>query len=226
MDIVLIAGLWLPVSIWTDVGSELERVGHRPLPVALPGVDDASTEASLHDQLEASLAVVDAAERPTVVAHSAACALAWMIADQRPTAIDQVVMVGGFPGSDGDTYADMFPVVDGAMAFPGWEPFEGPDATDLDDADRDRIAVESVPVPEGVARGIVRLSDDRRYDVPVLLVCPEFSPDEAQAWIDAGEIPELSRAKRLGFVDIDSGHWPMVTRPVELAAILDAAAAD
>ena len=69
MDIVLIAGLWLPRSIWTDVCGALESCGHRPLPVALSGVDDASTSATLADQLEATLAVVDAANRPMVAGH-------------------------------------------------------------------------------------------------------------------------------------------------------------
>lgn len=223
MDVILIAGLWLPGSIWTDVCSELKSRGHRPLPVALPGVDDTSTTATLADQLTATLQAFDAANRPMVVGHSASCTLAWMIADQRPDAIDQVALVGGFPSSDGDAYADFFPTVDGVMAFPGWGPFEGADSADLGRPDRDRIASLTVPVPEAVSKGIVRLSDDRRLDVPVLLVCPEYSPDQAKAWIDAGDVPELSQAKKIAFVDIDSGHWPMVSRPAELARILDAA---
>ncbi|MDH3656279.1 MAG: alpha/beta hydrolase [Myxococcales bacterium] len=224
MDIILIAGLWLPQSIWADVGIELEDLGHRALPVALPGVDDASTTATLADQVTATLAAVDAADRPIVVGHSAACTLAWMIADQRPDAIDSVVLVGGFPSADSDTYADFFPTVDGVMAFPGWGPFEGADSADLGQAERDRMVSRAVAVPEGVSKGVVRLTDDRRFDVPVLLVCPEYSPDQAKAWIDSGDVPELSRATRIAFEDIDSGHWPMVSRPAELARILDAAA--
>lgn len=224
MDIILISGLWLPESIWADVCNELERRGHRPVPVSLPGVDDASTTATLEDQVTATLAAVDAADRPMVVGHSAACTLAWMIADQRPDEVDSVVLIGGFPSADGDVYADFFPAVDGVMAFPGWDPFEGPDSADLDEADRERIASAAVPVPEGVSKGVVRLTDDRRFDVPVLLVCPEYSPDDAKAWIDAGDVPELSRATRVEFEDIDSGHWPMVTQSAELARILDAAA--
>jgi pimeloyl-ACP methyl ester carboxylesterase len=224
MDIILIAGLWLPRSMWADVVAELESAGHHPLPVALPGADDASTTATLADQLDAALAAVDGANRPMVVGHSAACTLAWLIADRRPDAINQLVMVGGFPASNGEAYADFLPVVDGVMAFPGWEPFEGPDSADLDEADRERIASAAVPVPEAVSRGVVQLGDDRRFDVPILMVCPEYTPEQLKAWIDAGDIPELSRAKQIAFVDIDSGHWPMVTRPAELAQILDAAA--
>lgn len=224
MDVVLIAGLWLPQSIWAEVGAELEDLGHRALPVALPGVDDASKNVTLADQVTAALTAAEAADRPMVVGHSAACTLAWMVADQRPDWVDRVVLVGGFPSSDGDAYADFFPIVDGLMAFPGWGPFEGADSADLGDTERDRIASAAVPVPEGVSMGIVRLTDERRFDVPVLLVCPEYSPEEARAWIDAGDVPELNRAKDVTFEDIDSGHWPMVSRPAELARILDSAA--
>ena len=221
MDIVLVAGLWLPQSIWQETVAELERLGHRAIPVALPGVDDGSTTATLADQVTAVLHAVDAAERPMVVGHSAACTLAWMLTDQRPDAIESVVLVGGFPSSDGDAYADFFPAVDGLMAFPGWGPFEGADSADLDDAERDRIAAAAVAVPAGVSQGVVQLTDDRRFGVPLVLVCPEYSPEEAKAWIEAGDVPELSRATRLSYVNIDSGHWPMVSRPAELARILD-----
>ena len=57
------------------------------------------------------------------------------------------------------------------------------------------------------------LTDERRFDVPVVLVCPEFTPAQAQEMIAAGQVPELARATRLDLVDIDSGHWPMITRP-------------
>jgi pimeloyl-ACP methyl ester carboxylesterase len=110
------------------------------------------------------------------------------------------------------------------MPFPGWGPFEGEDAADLDAAARAAIAEAAIPVPEGVARGVMQLRDDRRYDVPVVLVCPEFDPDQAKEWIAAGEIPELAKARRLSYVDIDSGHWPMFTRPAELARLLAAVA--
>jgi pimeloyl-ACP methyl ester carboxylesterase len=55
-------------------------------------------------------------------------------------------------------------------------------------------------------------------------VCPEFSPEQAKAWLAEGQVPELANAEHLSFVDIDSGHWPMVTRPVELARLIDDAA--
>ena len=225
MDILLIAGLWLDGSAWNDVASELEALGHRPVPITLPGQGDGAPTATLDDQVTAVLEAVDAASgQPMVVGHSAGCTLAWLAADARPEQVARVVLVGGFPNADGEPYAAFFPIEDGVMPFPGWEPFEGPDSADLDEAARQRMAAAAIPVPEGVARGIVRLTDDRRYDVPVLLVCPEFTPDQAKAWITGGETPELARAKRVDLVDIDSGHWPMFTKPAELARLLADAA--
>jgi hypothetical protein len=37
MDVVLIAGLWRDGSAWDEVASALDRLGHRPVPVTLPG---------------------------------------------------------------------------------------------------------------------------------------------------------------------------------------------
>jgi hypothetical protein len=64
---------------------------------------------------------------------------------------------------------------------------------------------------------VIRLTDERRYDVPVTLVCPEFTPAQARAWVEHGDIPELASSQELTYTDIDSGHRPMITRPAELA---------
>src|SRR5688500_1460735 len=227
MDILLIAGLWLDGTAWDDVVPPLEAQGHRPVPLTLPGQGDGSSSATLDDQVAAVVAAVDAAPgRSIVVGHSAACSLAWLAADKRPDKVAGVVLIGGFPSSDGESYADFFEPTDGVVPFPGWEPFEGADSADLDDAARCSFAAAAIPVPAGVTRGVVRLQDEQRFQVPVLLVCPEFSPAQAQEWIDAGEIPELARARRVELVDIDSGHWPMLTRPRDLADLLAKAAAD
>ncbi len=226
MDILLIAGLWLDGSAWDEVAPALTELGHRPVPLTLPGQGDGAASATLDDQLAAVLAAIDSmSEEPMVVGHSAACTLAWLAVDARPEKVARVALIGGFPSADGDTYADFFETKDGVMPFPGWGPFEGPDSADLDEETRRSIASAAIPVPEGVTKGVVRLTDERRFDVPVALVCPEFTPAQAQKWIDAGDVPELARAKHLDFVDIDSGHWPMVSKPIELARLLAAAAA-
>ncbi|MER5323023.1 alpha/beta fold hydrolase [Streptosporangium roseum] len=225
MDILLIAGLWLDGSAWDDVVPALEALGHRPVPITLPGQGDGSASATLDDQAAAVLAAVDSASgKPMVVGHSAACTLAWLAADARPERVAKVALIGGFPSADGQPYADFFELKDGAMPFPGWGPFEGPDSADLGEEARRDFASAAIPVPAGVTKGVVRLTDERRFDVPVLVVCPEFTPAQAQEWIAAGDVPELAKAEHLDLVDIDSGHWPMITEPAELARLLAAAA--
>ena len=225
MDIVLIAGLWLDASVWDNVAAQLQAHGHRAVPVTLPGQGDGDTSATLADQVAAVVAAVDAAAgTPMVVGHSAASSLAWLAADARPRKVGKVVLIGGFPSPDGAAYFDGLPVKDGALPFPGWGEFEGPDSADLNDAARQAIASAAIPVPEGVVRGVITLTDERRYDVPTVVVCPEFTPAKAREWIGHGQVPELAKSKDVSFLDIDSGHWPMISAPAELARLLAQAA--
>lgn len=221
MHLVLIGGLWLGGSAWDAVVYELEAMGHSATAVTLPGQGDRTITAALDDHVTSVVAAIDAAPGSVVlVGHSAAASLAWAAADARPTSVDSVVFIGGFPVADGEAYADSFEVEDGFVRFPGWETFEGPDSADLDDETKERIAGGMWPVPEGVALGVVHLRDPRRYDIPCVLVCPEFSPAQARQWIDGGDAPELAAIKTLELVDLDSGHWPMFSQPRRLAELL------
>lgn len=209
--------MWLPGSVWALVADQLSNEGVRAVALTLPGQGDDNAAARLEDQVSAVVEAVDAArDQVVVVGHSAAASLAWMAADQRAHKVRTVVLIGGFPEPAGARYFDAFPPVDGVVPFPGWEPFEGPDAADLDPQQRVALAAIMVPVPEAVTRETVQLTNPQRYEVPVVMVCPEFNPAEAEEWIDDTELA----AAVVDYVDIDSGHWPMVTRPVELAQIL------
>ena len=67
---------------------------------------------------------------------------------------------------------------------------------------------------------MIRLAGERRYDVPVVLVCPGFTPAQAREWIGHGQVPGLAKSKDVSFTGIDSGHWPMISAPAELARLL------
>lgn len=225
MDILLIAGMWLDGRAWDAVVPALEAAGHTPVALSLPGQGPERSPATLDDQVDTVVAAIDAADGPVlVVGHSAAATLAWLAADRRPGKVARVALVGGFPGDDGEPYFPVFPAVEGVVTFPGWEPFEGPDSADLDEAARRRIESLCVPVAEGVTGGVVRYESARRFDVPVTLVCPEFSAADARAWVAAGDVPELARARHVDEIDVDSGHWPMFSVPDALATALVEAA--
>ena len=219
MRVLLVNGLWLTPSVWTDVLRDLAVRGVDGVAVDLPTAPGTTFE----QQLDAVIAAIDASPTPViVVGHSAAASLAWAATARRVDLVRRAVFIGGFPVADGEPYAPFFPIEDGVMAFPGWGPFEGADSADLDQSMRDQIERAAVPVPAAVANGSVDYGSDDRFDIGATLICPEFTAAEAESWIDAGELPELSRIRDLELVDLDTGHWPMVSAPRELAAVLAA----
>lgn len=218
MDIILLPGLWLDGSAWEPVLRPLRESLHRPFPLNLP-LDP--PDADLEAQLDAVLAPIDAArDRVLLVGHSAASTLAWMAADRRVDDVAGVVLIGGMPCAEGEAYAGFAPVENGSSSFPGWDAFAGPDSDDLDADARAWLEARMHPVPEAVVRAPVRYTDPRRHELPVVMVCPEYSPEDARQWLDQGEISELAPVRDLRFVDIDSGHWPMASCPEGLAAQL------
>lgn len=222
MKMILIAGMWLDSRAWQQVTPELERLGHEVVALNLPGQGGEPTDASFDDQAAAVVAAVDqAGDGVMVVGHSAACSLAWVAADARPERVERVVMVGGFPVADGSDYFDAIAPVDGLVTWPGWDAFAGPDSDDMDEATKQVMDTHLHPVSAAITHAPVRLSDERRYDVPITLVCPEFSIADAREWIASGQLIEFDKAHHLDFADIDSGHWPMYSKPVEFAALLD-----
>lgn len=224
MRIILIAGLWLDGDVWQLVAQQLHDLGHEPIPLSLPGQGAEPMNATLADQVQTVVDAVDAEQSPVVaVGHSAAVTLAWLAADLRPDEVARVVMIGGFPTPAGEQYAAFFPIEGELMPFPGWDPFQGPDSDDLSDEQKEALAHAAIPVPELVAHGIVEYTDDRRRSVPITMICPEYSPADFEQWLADGSMPELTGLD-IDLVDLDSGHWPMLTQPVELAGAIAAAA--
>ena len=224
MDIILISGLWLDADAWSDVLEPLRASGHSPHAVSLPGQGGEPMNATLEDQIDAVTAAVDAAAGPAlVVGHSAASTLAWLAADRRPDAVARAVMIGGMPAENGSQYAAFFDPEGNLMPFPGWQEFEGADSVDLSEEQKIAIEHAAIPVPYTVSHATVTYGDQRRRDVPITMICPEYSPADVEQWRADGQIPELDGLD-IELVDIDSGHWPMFTKPAALAGALAAIA--
>jgi len=229
-DVVLVPGLWLDGSTWDQVVPGIEQAGHRARPLTLPGMQDRAADRSaitLQDHVDAVVAAIDAADSPVVlVGHSGGAAVAWCAVDARPDRVSRVVMIGGFPSADGEAVVRGLPAENGEVPFPGWDAFDDDEKRHLDDEALAAFAARSIPSPEGAVVGPVRLVDDRRLDVPVTMICPEYTADQMRAWLAAGEsnLAELARVEDLTYVDLPTSHWPQLTRPAELAAaIVDAA---
>lgn len=233
MHIVLIPGLWLDDSSWDRVTPVLEQAGHVAHPLTLPGLESKDADRSqitLQDHLDAVLAAVDAVPadegKVLVVGHSLGSALAFAAGDARPDRVARTIFIGGFPAADGEPLGS-FTAENGEIPLPSWEDIGEDDLKDLDDAARADFRARAVPSPERVTTDTLHLSTDRRYDVPVTVICPEFSAAQLHAWIDGGEpsVQEFTKLRDVEYVDLPTGHWPQFSRPDELGrAINDAAA--
>lgn len=226
MDIILVPGLWLGGWAWSEVVPELARAGHRAVPLTLPGMHSIDADRSviaLADQVDAVIAAIDAAEGPVVlVGHSAGCGIVYAAADARVDRVARLVLVAGFPAQNGQPLLNGFTPVDGEIALPPWDEFDDADRIDLGEAGETTLRERAIPAPAAIATDIVHLSDERRLDIPVTAIATEYAADDLQEWIAAGEAPvqEFTRLHDVIYIDVPTGHWPMLTKPRELAAAI------
>ena len=234
MRLVLIPGFWLDATSWDDVIPVLTAAGHAVTPVTLPGVESADADRrgiTLRDHVDAVIGVVDGIDpgegQVVLVGHSGGGGVAHAVADARPDRIARVVYVDSLPLRDGGCINDELPVVEGEIPLPDWSFFEDEDLIDLDDDLRAAFRARAIPMPERVASDKQRLSDARRYEVPVTVIACEFTAEQVREWM-AGDAPwtsELAAVRHVEFVDLPTGHWPQFTRPVDLGAAIAAAVA-
>ena len=91
----------------------------------------------------------------------------------------------------------------------------------MDDDALTRFRRRAVDEPVGVARSKIRVSDERRHDVPASVICTSFGSEMLMQMIESGDIPsELASVRNVHFVDLPTGHWPMFSRAADLAAVL------
>jgi pimeloyl-ACP methyl ester carboxylesterase len=225
MDIVLIPGLWLDGSSWEEVLPTLQRAGHRTRTLTLPGMESKDADRSkitLRDHVDAVVAVIDSFDSTdaevVLVGHSGGGAIAHAVVDARPDHVARVVYVDSLPLGDGGVINDAFPAEDGDVPLPDWSLFDEEDLIDLDDELRARFRERAIPAPVHVARDPQRLSDERRYDVPITVISCEFSSAMLRELIEQGHgyVQELAKVRAVDYLDLPTGHWPQFTRPKEL----------
>ncbi len=224
MQLVLIPGFWLDGDSWAPITDALRAAGRDVHPLTLPGKRRGDTTLAgigLRTHVDAVLALVDVMQGPVVlVGHSGGGTIAWQVADARPERIARVVLVDALPMPSGTSINTELPVDGDAVPLPDWGVFEPEDLIDLDDALRARFRAIAVPEPKGVAHEPTILTDERRFAVPVTVIACQFPAAVVHQAIENGRdwAAELARIEQLSFIELPTGHWPQLTKPVELAA--------
>lgn len=200
--------------------------------VTLPGLESTHSNRSsvtLDDHIEFVVSQVQrlATDRDNrtakviLVAHSTGATVAYGAVDRVPELMGGVFYIDAVPLPSGTALRPDLPASEIQILPPSWE-----------DLLRDELGMETlgkveqglwdelaVPHPAGPARQRLELHNTARWNVPAVVVACTMSSADIKALTAAGSpvFAELARTFP-NYVDLPGGgHWPMITKPDELA---------
>ena len=90
----------------------------------------------------------------------------------------------------------------------------------------ERFRARAVPEPAPALRQRVDLTDDARRAVPTTLVCCSITSAQVLDMARGGHamFAEVANLEHLDVIDLPTGHWPMWSRPADLAEVIQQAA--
>jgi pimeloyl-ACP methyl ester carboxylesterase len=224
---VLVPGAWLGAWAWQHVVSGLHGLGHQAHPVTLSGLGERAADpvekiglnthvADVHDAI-ASLSGI------TLVGHSYSGIVTGMVAADVPQKVQRAIFLDANLPIDGKSMTDGFSArgrqlvreqvaqADGYWPAPDPEEFDGHDLTAEQVA---WLSDRATPQPGQTlfdpASMIRPLSELTATYVHCLQ--PQMSRRD--------EVDALREAPGWSFAALDTGHWPMVSRPDALVRLL------
>jgi pimeloyl-ACP methyl ester carboxylesterase len=221
--IVLVPGFWLGAWAWDEVAAALRADGHDVTALTLPGLDSAGTDRSsvtFSDHVDAICEAVTAAGTPVVLAvHSGAGYTGYAASDRVPERIAAMVYVDSGPGK-GAMDADF---AEAEKPLPS--PQELAEEENLDGLSEEQLETfrqRAIPMPAGVLREGAELANDARLDIPSTMICTGYTSEQYKDAVKEGYgwLAGVTELRNVTWVDLPTSHWPMWSRPQELAAII------
>lgn len=220
--IILVPGFWLGAWAWDAVAGVLRAEGHDVTALTLPGLEPDNPDrasVTLADQVDAIVAAIDAASAPVVLAvHSGAGAPGYAVTDRVPERIAAMVYVDTGPAKgalDPDFTDEVKPLA------PTWEEL-GENLHGISEEQLAEFRSRAVPEPGGPIRDAHDFGNDARLGIPSTLVCSAFTSEQYREVAAEGYsfLAGLAELKDVTYVDLPTSHWPMWSRPAELAQII------
>lgn len=226
---VLVPGAWLGAWAWKRVTPLLEDEGHSAYPVTLTGMGErvhlASKDVGMETAIQDVLHVVkyNDIDDFVLVGHSFAGKVAAAVADRAHEKVRKVIYLDAFrpekvrtPQGSFDPSREFGPPPHGGYAIPLTEETVGRIGPDVKGENLRRMMSLATPWPVKLATDPITLS--AKYDkVQEAYVFCSQSGDPVDE-ILAGKWGKLEGPHKV----IDAGHWPMITKPEELARDLAA----
>ena len=220
--IILVPGFWLGAWAWDEVADALRADGHDVTALTLPGLESAAADRSsitLSDHVDAICKAVQASGRPVVLAvHSGTGFSGYVASDRVPEQIAAMVYVDtapGIPPLDPDFEGDEKPM--------SWEELSAEENLDgLSEEQLETFRQRAIPEPGGVLREGIELTNDARLDIPSTIVATGYTSDQYKDAMKEGYswLGGLNEVRNITWVDLPTSHWPMWSRPKELAEII------
>lgn len=221
--IVLVPGFWLGAWAWDEVAAALRADGHEVTPLTLPGLESAKADRSkvtLDDHVDAICTAVRASGRPVVLAvHSGAGAPGYAASDKVPERIAAMVYVDTGPATD--ALDAEFTGVE--KPLPTHEELQKNENLDgLSEEHLETFRKRAVPEPGGALRDAPKLTNPARLDVPSTVICTGYTSKDYRAAAKEGQtwLGGLLELRNVTYVDMPTSHWPMWSRPKDLAKII------
>jgi pimeloyl-ACP methyl ester carboxylesterase len=228
-NFVLVPGAWLGAWAWDQVAEPLRQAGHQVIATTLSGLadrrgEDASTIGQTRHVEDIVSVIEDADLRDVVLAgHSYSGIPTGQAAARVGDRLRRVVYVDSNVPTDGQSFIGSWSpagqlAINQQVADSGgfWTPLEAEDyaGQDLSDEAIALILERSTPHPGlsiSEAAHLVRpLADLPTTYIKCLMDGKEPSDD----------VKELLKSPNWELVEMNTGHWPMFSRPAELAKIL------
>jgi pimeloyl-ACP methyl ester carboxylesterase len=221
---VLVPGAWLGAWAWKRVVPLLEKEGHAAYPVTLTGMGErvhlASKDIGMETAIQDVLNVVKYNDLDdfVIVGHSFAGKVAAAVADRSCEKVKLVLYLDAFrpdkvttPQGGFDPTREFGPLPQGSYGLPLTEQIVRSLGRDVAGADREWLFSKATPWPVKLAADPITLST-KLDSVKCAYIFCTLSGDPVDE-IVAGKWGKLEGPHRL----IESGHWPMITKPAELA---------
>ena len=224
-NFVLVPGAWLGAWCWKRTIPLLEKKGHRAYPVTLTGMGErvhlASEQVGLETAVQDVLNFVRYGEIDdfVLVGHSFAGKIVAAVADRVPEKVKLLIYLDAFrpekvrtPQGAFDPTKEFGATPPGSNGIPFSVKIIDAIGSDVIGADREWMLSLATPWPQKPANEPLVLSE--RFDsVKSAYIFCTKSGDYPVEEIIAGKWGKLDGPYKI----METGHWPMVTRPAELA---------
>ena len=221
---LLVPGAWLGGWAWKDVSSILEDKGHTSYPITLTGVGErvhlASREIGIETAIEDVLNVIKYNDLDDIVlvGHSFAGKVVAAVSDRVSDKVKMILYLDAFrpekrvriaQGSfDPNEFGNLKP---GQWTIPLTSEILGNIGKDVKGKEKEWMLSKVTPWPVRYAVDPVTLSDSFDSLESAYIFCTGGGDPVDE--IISGKWGKLDGRVKV----IESGHWPMLTRPTELA---------